>query len=202
MANFIKKQSLFDLIDSSAFQTKKLIDNFDDAFNKIDWGSSIEMFNERRNEILSKGKEFMNEINSFLGQVKKNANDFKVTVKFDKDSGEKLLYKVDKETRLLVVKVKFDGENQKRSNSTEVLIPEGFSLEGFTIKRDKEEKTAVFSFKAEKEDDEDDDSLFSEENFDDENNEQIAAEQQDEQQNDQRFEMNEEGVFVRRDPEQ
>ena len=146
MSSFIQKKSLCDLVDSSAEQTKKLINGIDAMFGMVDWDGHFKSLKEKKDSLLQKGNSLMEEMNSFLSQVKESGDDYKVFIPYDKDGGEKIKYSIDPETRVLKVTVSFDDGQKTKTNITEMKIPEGFSIEDRTVVGKRSEKRVTFTF--------------------------------------------------------
>lgn len=141
MKNF--KERFLSLIDNGANQAKSLVENFNEVVNSFDWGAQIDYLKERRDALLSKSNELLNDFNELMKHVKDSLTDFSVTVPFDERIGEKLSYEV--EDNKLKVEVTYEDETSSRSNKTVVVIPSNCDLEKISLKTNEALKTATIT---------------------------------------------------------
>lgn len=141
MKNF--KERFLSLIDNGANQAKSLVENFNEVVNSFDWGAQIDYLKERRDALLSKSNELLNDFNELMKHVKDSLTDFSVTVPFDESIGEKLSYEV--EGNKLKVEVTYEDETSSRSNNTVVVIPSNCDLEKISLKTNEALKTATIT---------------------------------------------------------
>lgn len=116
------RDRMLSLIDSSALQAKSLVDVINDTFERIDFDSSLEFLNEKRNALMERGNSLLKDFGELLKQVKDSFEDFSVTVPFDEEIGETLEYSID--GNKLTIEVKYSDETSERCNKTVVLIPD------------------------------------------------------------------------------
>ena len=137
------RDRMLSLIDSSASQAKSLVDTINDTFERIDFDSSLQFLNEKRNALIERGNSLLKDFGDLLKQVKDSFEDFSVTVPFDEDLGETLNYFIEGDK--LIVEVNFEDEFSTRSNKTCVTFPENCDTTKLTKTINKVTKTAVIS---------------------------------------------------------
>lgn len=139
------RDTLLRIIDDGAKQAKGILGDFDEVVKSIDFDNHLEYIKERKDELIQKSQELFNEFTDFMKQVKDSLTDFSVTVPFDESIGEQISYDVTEDGRKLCINVTFNGDNQTRKNTTEVIIPELCDLERLTYRVNPKLKVATIT---------------------------------------------------------
>lgn len=137
------KNRVLGLINNGVWQTKSILDNFNEIIDSFDAQEQIDYFNEKKNALMKKCNDLFSGFNELLEQVKEDLTDFSVTVPFDESIGEKIAYKV--ENGKLEIVVSYADETQTKNNKTVVLIPSNCDLEQMKFSTNSTKKTATIS---------------------------------------------------------
>lgn len=140
--NNLKKKFL-SLVDDGVMQARSMFESFNDVINSIDWDAHLEKLNERKDALLTRGNDLLNDLNELFKQVKESVTDFIVSVPFDEASGEKISYEV--KDGKLVVEVTYSDDTTERSNKTSITIPSDCDCDKLTFETDGNAKTATIT---------------------------------------------------------
>lgn len=133
------KEKILGLVDNGVSQTMSMLNEVDKTISKIDWDKQFKFLNEKKDSILKKGDELLNEFSDLMKQVKVSVSDYEVSIPYDASIGEKFDYSID--GNKLNIEVSFEDETSERSNKVRITIPEGLDVKNVTTKRDDSHKT-------------------------------------------------------------
>ena len=137
------KEKLFGLVDNGAATAMCLFDTMNKTIDSIDWDKQFESLNTMKDSLVKKGEELMSDFNELMKQVKDTISDFKLTVPYNEEIGEKFECTVN--DGKLFVKVTYNDEFSSRSSENSIKIPQNCDVEKMTKKYDKEKKTMTIS---------------------------------------------------------
>lgn len=138
MKDFTKK--VLALVERQADQAKRLIDAANGAIETFDLAAEIAYLKERKETILAKGRELMNEVNEFYDSIKTYMSDFVLTIPFDGKKGEEVSMDIVDGTA--VITVIFESEDESYRRSKRETIPQGFDIDSAELVIDEEKGTA------------------------------------------------------------
>lgn len=125
MKDFTRK--VLALVERQADQAKKLIDAASSAIETFDLEGEIASIMEKKEVVLSKSRELMNEVNEFFKSVKSYMSDFVVSIPFDREKGEEV--RMDVTDGMAVITVTFNSEDESYRRTKRETIPDGFDAE-------------------------------------------------------------------------
>ena len=134
------KDFMLSTIDNSASAAKALINNFN-------WDDFKGQFEETRKTLQKKSDELIKSVQTILAQSRMNEDktEYTVSIPYDKEAGDKILWKVD--GGVLYVKVNRADSKQTVKSEYAETIPEGFDKKPYKRLASKSKKTAMFVFK-------------------------------------------------------
>ena len=116
------KKAMISLLNDGAKRTVDIMNEFNTFINDIDFDKRLDDLNKVKSNLVERGNQLISDFSDFLKQAKDSVSDFKVTVPYDGERGERFKFKFE-EGNKLVVFVTYESDNETKYLQHTFTIP-------------------------------------------------------------------------------
>lgn len=134
------KKAMISLLNDGTKKTVDIMNEFNTFINDIDFDKRLDDLNKVKTNLVERGNKLINDFSDFLKQATDSVSDFKVTVPYDGERGERFKFKFE-EGNKLVVFVIYESDNETKYLQNTFTIPANCVINETMTVPDPENKT-------------------------------------------------------------
>lgn len=134
------KKAMISLLNDGAKKTVGMMNEFNTFINDIDFDKRLDDLNKVKINLVEKGNQLINDLSDFLKQATDSVSDFKVTLPYDGERGERFKFKIEDGNKLVVF-ITYESDNETKYLQNTFTIPENCVINETMTVTDPEKKT-------------------------------------------------------------
>ena len=134
------KKAMISLLNDGAKKTVDMMNEFNTFINDIDFDKRLDDLNKVKTNLVERGNQLINDFSDFLKQATDSVSDFKVTLPFDGERGERFKFKIEDGNKLVVF-ITYESDNETKYLQNTFTIPANCVINETLTLPDPEKKT-------------------------------------------------------------
>lgn len=134
------KKAMISLLNDGTKKTVDMMNEFNTFINDIDFDKRLDELNKVKTNLVERGNKLISDFSDFLKQATDSVSDFKVTIPYDGERGERFKFKFE-EGNKLVVFVTYESDNETKYLQNTFTIPANCVINETMTVLDPESKT-------------------------------------------------------------
>lgn len=134
------KKAMISLLNDGAKKTVGMMNEFNTFINDIDFDKRLDDLNKVKINLVEKGNQLINDLSDFLKQATDSVSDFKVTLPYDGERGERFKFKIEDGNKLVVF-ITYESDNETKYLQNTFTIPANCVINETMTVTDPEKKT-------------------------------------------------------------
>ena len=134
------KKAMISLLNDGTKKTVDMMNEFNTFINDIDFDKRLDDLNKVKTNLVERGNQLINDFSDFLKQATDSVSDFKVTIPFDGERGERFKFKIEDGNKLVVF-ITYESDNETKYLQNTFTIPANCVINETMTVPDPEKKT-------------------------------------------------------------
>ena len=134
------KKAMISLLNDGTKKTVDMMNEFNTFINDIDFDKRLDDLNKVKTNLVERGNQLINDFSDFLKQATDSVSDFKVTLPFDGERGERFKFKIEDGNKLVVF-ITYESDNETKYLQNTFTIPANCVINETLTLPDPEKKT-------------------------------------------------------------
>ena len=134
------KKAMISLLNDGTKKTVDMMNEFNTFINDIDFDKRLDELNKVKANLVERGNKLISDFSDFLKQATDSVSDFKVTIPFDGERGERFKFKIEDGNKLVVF-ITYESDNETKYLQNTFTIPANCVINETMTVPDPEKKT-------------------------------------------------------------
>ena len=134
------KKAMISLLNDGTKKTVDMMNEFNTFINDIDFDKRLDELNKVKANLVERGNKLISDFSDFLKQATDSVSDFKVTIPFDGERGERFKFKIEDGNKLVVF-ITYESDNETKYLQNTFTIPANCVINETLTLPDPEKKT-------------------------------------------------------------
>ena len=134
------KKAMISLLNDGTKKTVDMMNEFNTFINDIDFDKRLDELNKVKANLVERGNKLISDFADFLKQASDSVRDFKVTLPFDGERGERFKFKIEDGNKLVVF-ITYESDNETKYLQNTFTIPANCVINETMTVTDPEKKT-------------------------------------------------------------